>query len=144
MGYGTEWRDHIDALWPPIQSEGVAQSSDRLSAQFGLCHIGGGTHCVVDGDTFWFQGKKYRIADIDAPETHPPRCASEADLGARATKRLQLLLNAGPFSLESDDRDSDRYGRALRVVTRGGASIGEILVDEGLARPWGGRREPWC
>ena len=41
-------------------------------------------------------------------------------------------------------RDQDRYGRKLRIVTRGGESLGEMLVAEGLAREWTGRREPWC
>lgn len=122
----------------------VAVRGDALSARFGFCHSGGGTNCVVDGDTFWLKGEKYRIADIDTPETHGPRCAAEGALGARATNRLQDLLNAGPFMLESTGRNVDRYGRRLRVVTRGGESIGGMLVDEGLARPWGGARQPWC
>lgn len=115
-----------------------------LSARFGFCHAGGGTNCVVDGDTFWFQGTKYRIADIDTPETHGPRCMAEGALGARATTRLQALMNDGPFSLEPADRDTDRYGRALRVVTRAGESIGGMLIAEGLAREWDGARHPWC
>ncbi|WP_397586963.1 thermonuclease family protein [Sphingobium fuliginis] len=119
-------------------------AGDSLSAQFGFCHVGGGVNCVVDGDTFWFHGEKVQVMDIDAPETHGPRCAEEAALGARATQRLQQLMNAGPFSLESGDRETDRYGRALRVVTRGGQSIGEMLVSEGLAREWDGARHPWC
>ena len=65
-------------------------------------------------------------------------------LGARATSRLQQLMNAGPFSLEIDGRATDKYGRALRIVTRDGQSIGQQLVDEGLARTWDGRRHPWC
>ncbi|MCA0210004.1 MAG: thermonuclease family protein [Proteobacteria bacterium] len=119
-------------------------AGDALSARFGLCHSGGGTNCVVDGDTFWFQGEKYRIADIDTPETHPARCAQEAALGEAATDRLQQWLNDGAFTLESAGRDADRYGRKLRVPTRGGESVGSVLVDEGLARPWEGRRRPWC
>ena len=115
-----------------------------LSASFGFCHSGGGTNCVVDGDTFWFRGDKYRIADIDTPETHGPRCSQEGLLGARATTRLQELMNAGAFTLESGTRNTDRYGRSLRVVTRGGESIGGMLVNEGLARPWEGARQPWC
>jgi micrococcal nuclease len=100
---------------------------------------------VVDGDTFWVAGEKVRIADIDTPETHPPRCAYEAALGMRATRRLETLLALGPFDLEPiADRDTDRYGRKLRIVTRGGRSIGDILVAEGLARSWIGHREPWC
>ena len=42
--------------------------ADRLTARFGFCPSGGGTDCVVDGDTLWFAGEKYRIADIDTPE----------------------------------------------------------------------------
>jgi endonuclease YncB( thermonuclease family) len=115
-----------------------------VTRRFGFCHRGGGTNCVVDGDTFWLDGERIRVADIDAPETHPPRCPEEARLGKAATARLQALLNAGPVSLEIADRDTDRYGRKLRVVTRGGRSLGEQLVDEGLARRWVGRRQPWC
>src|SRR3546814_20281222 len=64
-----------------------AASTDPLSARFGLCHRGGGRDCVVDGDTFWFAGEKYRIDDIDTPEPHTPRCAEEAPRGAAATGR---------------------------------------------------------
>ena len=117
---------------------------DALSARFDFCHSGGGRDCVVDGDTFWFAGEKYRVADIDTPETHPARCAEEAALGEAATGRLRDWLNAGSFSLESAGRDTDRYGRKLRIVTRGGTSVGSALVAEGLARPWEGARRPWC
>lgn len=100
---------------------------------------------VVDGDTFWLGGEKIRIADIDTPETHPPRCAHEAELGAKATRRLEALLNEAPFEIVPiGGRDEDRYGRKLRIVTRGGRSLGDVLVAEGLARTWTGRREPWC
>lgn len=86
-------------------------------------------------DTIWLDGVKIRIADIDAPETHPPRCQIEAELGSKATLRLQQLLNAGAFTVETTDRDEDRYGRKLRVITRDGQSLGSMLVSEGLARP---------
>lgn len=99
---------------------------------------------VIDGDTFRLDGATIRIADIDTPETNPPRCAYEAELGERATRRLAALLAQGPFELARIDRDTDRYGRKLRIVTRGGRSIGDQLVAEGLARTWTGRRQPWC
>jgi micrococcal nuclease len=101
-------------------------------------------NCVVDGDTFYMNGTTIRISDIDAPDTHPPRCALEADLGDRATTRLSELLSAGPFQLVRHDRDIDKYGRQLRVVIRDGRSIGKMLVSEGLARSWSGKRRPWC
>lgn len=123
------------AARPPVEGE---------TPNFTICHMGGGTNCVVDGDTAWISGEKIRIADIDAPETHPPRCQSEADLGERATLRLTELMNAGPFALQTLDRDTDRYGRKLRILTRDGRSLGDQLVADGLARTWEGRRRPWC
>lgn len=130
----------------PIASGASSQSLDgeRMTASFTLCHSGGGTNCVVDGDTAWIGGTKVRIADIDAPETHPPRCALEAELGEKATLRLQELLNAGSLELRVPDRANDRYGRALRIIVRGDQSIGNQLIAEGLARPWEGARRPWC
>ena len=114
------------------------------SPQFELCGMVHKT-CVVDGDTFWLEGRKVRIADIDTPEVNEPKCDSEYALGMKATHRLRDLLNAGAFELKPiPGRDQDRYGRDLRVVVRNGRSIGDQLVSEGLARTWSGRREPWC
>lgn len=62
----------------------------------------------------------------------------------QATARLETLLAGGGFALEAVERDEDRYGRKLRIVTRGGESVGDTLVAEGLARPWTGRRKSWC
>jgi endonuclease YncB( thermonuclease family) len=121
-----------------------ASASDTESAAFGICKSGGGTNCVVDGDTIWYRGSKIRIADIDTPETHQPRCAAEAARGAAATRRLHQLVNAGPFTLQSISRDEDRYGRKLRILTRGGQSLGDVLVEEGLARYYEGGRRSWC
>ena len=118
--------------------------AERVEGRFQICRTGGGTKCVVDGDTAWIGGTKVRVADIDAPETHPPRCQREAELGERATLRLAELMNAGPFELRTVDREVDRYGRRLRVLTRDGRSLGDQLVAEGLARTWDGRRRPWC
>jgi len=101
-------------------------------------------NCVVDGDTFWYEGEKIRILDINTPETTRPECAREAELGARASERLTVLLNEGPFELRSKGRDRDQYGRLLRTVARDGESLGDMLVDEGLAEVWKGRRGSWC
>jgi endonuclease YncB( thermonuclease family) len=100
---------------------------------------------VIDGDSFAYGAVRVRIADIDAPEVHGG-CPSESALAARATARLRALLGAGPFELAPapGSRDEDSYGRKLRIVSRGGRSLGGMLVAEGLARRWSGRRQPWC
>lgn len=118
--------------------------ADRESARFGTCSGPVRINCVVDGDTFWYRGEKIRIADINTPEVSDPGCAYEAQLGAKATRRLRDLLNQGPFTLEPIDHDHDQYGRSLRVVTRGGVSLGDTLVSEGLAEEWKGYRGEWC
>jgi micrococcal nuclease len=115
-----------------------------MARPYPLCSSSIRRNCVVDGDTFYTAKNKIRIADIDAPETHPPRCALEADLGDRATTRLSELLSAGSFELVRADRDEDRHGRKLRIIIRNGRSIGDMLVSEGLARKWTGKRRPWC
>ncbi|WP_311044429.1 thermonuclease family protein [Rhizobium bangladeshense] len=109
------------------------------------CTGGAHNNCIVDGDTLWSNGVKIRIADIDTPEVSEPRCAAEKALGDRATARLLELVNAGPFQMQAwPGRDEDKYGRKLRVLVRNGRSLGDILVSEGLARTWTGRRQPWC
>jgi len=117
---------------------------DIISASFPICGSGARTTCVVDGDTFWLDGIKYRIADIDTPEIGEPRCAGEKELGEQAKNRLQSLLNAGAFGLKAGLRDEDKYGRKLREVYRGGQSLGAQLVDEGLAHRWVGFKQSWC
>ena len=129
----------------PLRLPGVpAVAMPTVAANFPVCGGGVRSTCVVDGDTFWLEGTKYRIADIDTPEVSNFGCASEKALGDRATVRLAALLNAGPFALEPADRDEDRFGRKLRVVTRDGASLGAQLVREGLAHRWGGPQREWC
>ncbi len=122
----------------------TVSAQDQEQGAFSRCHGSGRVTCVVDGDTIWYRGEKIRIADINTPETSHPSCALEAELGERATQRLLALLNQGPFSLERDGRDADRYGRLLRVITRDGASLGALLVEEGLAEEWQGHRGDWC
>lgn len=112
---------------------------------FTLCAKVYQSNCVIDGDTIRYGGEKIRLMDIDAPETHEPKCASEAALGERATLRLLELMNAGPITIvRVGSRDRDRYGRQLRIIQRDGRSITEVMVSEGLARRWDGRRRSWC
>jgi endonuclease YncB( thermonuclease family) len=134
-----------DSTTLPVPHRGA---SDRESALFTRCHGPVRIDCVVDGDTFWYGGEKIRIADINTPEVSTPDCAEERALGERATDRLLALLNQGAFTLAPNDdgtgRDRDRYGRLLRTVTRNGASVGDLLVSEGLAEEWKGYRGSWC
>ncbi|UWU26221.1 thermonuclease family protein (plasmid) [Rhizobium sp. CB3060] len=117
---------------------------DALAARFALCDETSRVNCVVDGDTIWFRSEKIRIADIDAPEIFSPHCRDERSIGEASRDRLLELLNGGSFTLVAGWRDTDRFGRKLRTVTRHGKSLGVMLVQEGLARRWNGPRRDWC
>lgn len=101
---------------------------------------------VIDGDTLDVYGMRVRIENIDTPETGKrARCSYERDLGNRATKRLRELTRQGDVRLiPAGDRDRDRFGRFLRRVQVDGQDVGGILIREGLAQPWAGRRANWC
>jgi endonuclease YncB( thermonuclease family) len=128
---------------PPSKTNELKNSSNIYQRYFIPCGRSNRANCIIDGDTFRLDGEKIRIADIDTPEIHPSRCTREETLGQAAKQRLQDLLNAGPFSLQSIARDQDTYGRKLRVVIRNGQSLGQNLVLEGLARSERHRRS-WC
>jgi hypothetical protein len=98
---------------------------------------------AYDGDTFVMGGRRIRIANIDAPELHPPRCAEEERLGLAAKERLQQLLGSGTVTLSGSGHD--RYGRDLRFVEVNGQDVGEVMMSAGLARSYHGEtRQGWC
>ncbi|MCA1748460.1 MAG: thermonuclease family protein [Parasphingopyxis sp.] len=126
-------------------AETATASGEASTGRFGLCGAAARINCVVDGDTFWIDGEKVRILDIDTPELHPARCAEEERLGLAAKHRLHALLNGGELRLHrAGDRDRDRYGRMLRTASVDGRDVGDVLIAEGLARPYGGGRRSWC
>jgi hypothetical protein len=98
---------------------------------------------VIDGDTFAFGGQRIRIAGIDAPEIHPPRCMDEARLGLAASQKLRQLLGSGTVAVSGTMHD--KYGREVREVRVNGQDVGEAMVSAGLARSYDGKkRQGWC
>lgn len=95
---------------------------------------------VIDGDTFEYQGEMIRIENIDTPELRG-KCDTEVMLAYGAKARLEQLLD-GEIDLERSGKG--KYGRTIARVYVGGKDVGEVLISEGFARPWRGKREPWC
>lgn len=109
---------------------------------------GGGRHargvtCVVDGDTGWENGMKWRLVDKDAPELSRPACNREYHLAVRARDRL-LQLMSGSYVVEPSG-GTGRYGRQLvRIRLSSGEYAGDVLMREGLAQPWPNTGNVWC
>ena len=123
----------------------VNATLSTATGTFGLCGLSFGRDCVIDGDTIQVNGERIRMVDYDTPEISEPRCASEYALGQKAKFRLLELLNSGGVEIQSSGaRDTDKYGRKLRLVLVDGRSVGDTLIAEGMAWPWEGHRHAWC
>ncbi|WP_321449269.1 thermonuclease family protein [uncultured Cohaesibacter sp.] len=106
-----------------------------------VCGSGKRVTCVVDGDTFWLGGVKYRLKGVDAPETHG-KCRNERRLAKRATNALSGFLGRGEPHLTTYGRGY--YGRVLVAVSIGGIDAGEWLIQKRLARRWPDGDKWWC
>lgn len=127
----------------PAPTAAVASGAGEQRVRFQMC--GSNRHtCVVDGDTIWLDGVNLRLESYDTPEPHDQICggAAEVALAKRASARLLALLNGNSFTVETSGED--RYGRVLATVRVGGRDVGDILIEEGLARRWPDGREFWC
>lgn len=100
---------------------------------------------VIDGDTIRAADVTYRVVNIDTPEVGGnARCDAERQAGRAATARTRALIQSARRVETRETGRTDRYGRTIAFVLVDGHDLGETLIAEGLARPWRGRREPWC
>lgn len=102
---------------------------------------------VIDGDTIddLHTGERYRLANIDAPETGDnAKCFHERLLGEDAKRAAMQLVHASKAVTIRSTMRRDQYGRTVAHVFVDGRDLGEALIAMGLAVRWSGRREPWC
>lgn len=109
-----------------------------------MCGSGPRVNCVVDGDTFWLNGEKYRAMGYDTPEPTTNLCGGDEErrLATQASQRLLQLFNETEITVERHGRD--RYDRILATLRSNGEDVGGILVREGLARSYPDGCEFWC
>lgn len=98
---------------------------------------------AIDGDTMEALGHgRIRVHGLDTPELHPCGSAFECELGERAKRRTQTLLDGGRVFIEPPG--PDKYGRTLAHVQVNGRDLSAILINEGLGRRYnGGTRTSW-
>ena len=102
--------------------------------------------CVVDGDTLWLRGENIRLRDFDTPEPQTQICggAAEIALAHQASARLLELLNNHQWTIERFGYDGTSSRRRLATIRIDGRDVGDILIEEGLARRWPDGEEFWC
>lgn len=107
--------------------------------------------CIVDGDTLWLFGENIRLESYDTPESNRgnSKCPNggtelEVELASEATSRFQDLLNGNAWTIERGGFDNTRSQRQLANFFIDGVDVGQILVDEGLARWYPDGPFFWC
>lgn len=101
---------------------------------------------VIDGDTIEVQGKKYRLAWYDTPETYRPRCSAELVKGTAAKHLLEALLR-NPTATFIPLGTLDVYGRELAEVVVENQQVFTLMIQAKLALPYGRNvrhRPNWC
>ena len=90
--------------------------------------------CMVSMGMETYRREVIRLAGIDAPEMNTPK-------GPTSRDRLRALVTDKTIVLEVKGRE--KYGRLMAVVWIGSTNVNELLVSEGLAKPYsGGKRTP--
>jgi endonuclease YncB( thermonuclease family) len=134
---------------PPAAIAAVARPGDSLAGsyegKFFLCGTAKQDDCVLSADRFVFHGQKIRLVGIEVPDIKKPRCEAERIKASDAELRVRAFLDSGPFELVSWQGNGDEIdGHKLRVVSRNGRSLSDILVNEGLAKRPGRGKGGWC
>jgi endonuclease YncB( thermonuclease family) len=99
---------------------------------------------VIDGDTIRFLHRQpdIRLVGFNAPETRRALCEAEADLGAKATRRLREIVRAGNLDFRfvacsclpgTEGTEVCNFGRRCGRLASNGRDVGSILISEGLA-----------
>lgn len=97
---------------------------------------------VVDGDTYdmevdlgfgiRFQAR-FRLRDVDTPETWRPKSDAEREHGERATARVKELIEGKEVTIYSHKLGI--YGRySADVYLTGGINLADLLREEGLEK----------
>ncbi len=90
---------------------------------------------VIDGDTLDLDGRRIRLANMDAPESRQ-KCRGASgklyDCGQAATNALRAMTLAGPLICKGNQFDRDK--RLIAHCFVNGNDLGEAMILQGWAR----------
>ncbi len=109
-----------------------------------------------DGDSGRIDGMKFRLADVDAPETGGvgaiggAKCEAEREIGFEAKAFMVELTREADLVITSNS-GPDRYERDVITLSADGVDVGQAGIAAGHLGPWPhqGRRAltkkpDWC
>ena len=105
----------------------VCSGADRAARQL---------TCLVDGDTGWERGVKWRLEGVDTPEyAAHAECAEEPEQAAQATMRMLELMRGG-YEIEWLGEKGGAGRDLVRIQLVDGRDAGAVLIEEGFAVTW--------
>lgn len=91
----------------------------------------------TDGDSGKLSdGREFRLAGYDTPETWRPLCDAEKAKGLEAERVAKLLTDGAEITISDPVHRPDKWKRIVVHVYADGVSVGETLESLGLAKPW--------
>jgi micrococcal nuclease len=123
----------------------VPMPANAEDARFGLCAELPYRTCVHNGDLIYLRGEPIRLSDVVSPDRYTAECPAASNIAWYAAIRLRDLLNKGPFDVVEPEASVDASGEGLmRRLERNGVSLGDALIDQGLARRRSNEAVDWC
>lgn len=102
---------------------------------------------TIDGDTIEDRdsGVRYRVANIDCPETDDRAgCYRERVKGEQAKGAAETILSTAKRVEVRPVGRIDRHGRTVAYVRVDAQDFGRLMIDKGYAVAWTGVRGRWC
>ena len=100
-----------------------------------------------DGDSGRIDGLRFRLADIDAPETGGvgarggAKCEAERELGFAAKEwAVEMTRTEGALVAVTDTANVDRYGRQVLSLSVAGEPLDMLGIDAGHYKAWPHRK----
>jgi endonuclease YncB( thermonuclease family) len=102
---------------------------------------------VVDGDTIenMDDGVRYRVANIDCPETDDrAACYRERIKGEQAKGAAEIIFATAKLVEIRPVGRIDRHGRTVAYLRVDDRDYGRLMIERGFAVEWNGSRGRWC
>jgi micrococcal nuclease len=91
---------------------------------------------VIDGDTIRIDdGRKVRLAGVDAPEVDSPY-SREEPCGPQSRAYLKALIEGRKVTVKAGREPYDRYGRTLAMVYLDDVLVNGRIIRDGWARAY--------
>ena len=93
---------------------------------------------VSDGDSISIEGRRIRLAGIDAPEIDQSCIRASVSYACGRKARAALVAMIGGSTVVCESGRLDRYGRLLARCTANGIDLNQGMVEAGWAVSYGG------